>query len=82
MEAAGELDSRRADLALADLGALRIDRVAHGPLLGRCWELRANLTVYDAGYVALAERLEATLVTADVRLSRAPGVRCPVEVLR
>lgn len=82
LAAAGELDGRRAGLALADLHGLRVDRVGHGTLLDRCWELRDNLTVYDAAYVALAELLEVTLVTADGKLSRTPGARCPIDVLR
>ncbi len=81
MAAAGDIDERRADLAIADLQALRLDRARHEPLLRRCWELRANLTVYDAAYVALAERLETTLLTADGKLSNAPGTRCEIEVL-
>jgi len=80
--AAGELGGRRADLAIADLRDLRLDRVPHGPLLARCWELRTNLTVYDAAYVAVAELLGTTLVTADNRLAGAPGPRCRIEVLR
>jgi predicted nucleic acid-binding protein len=55
--------------------------VRHGALLDRCWELRDNLTVYDAAYVALAELLDATLVTADGKLANTPGPRCPIEVL-
>jgi predicted nucleic acid-binding protein len=47
----------------------------------RAWELRTNLSAYDALDVALAERLDAPLLTADARLARAPGLRCPVEVL-
>lgn len=81
LAAAGELDHRRASLAIADLQALRVDRVRHGTLLGRCWELRANLTIYDAVYVALAELLEVRLLTADRRLSNAAGARCTIEVL-
>lgn len=81
LAAAGHLDGRRADLALADLQVLRIERVPHAPLLARCWELRANLTIYDAAYVALAEALDAPLLTADSRLANAPGTRCPIEVL-
>lgn len=81
LTSAGALDDRRAELALADLGALRVERVGHGPLLGRCWELRSNLTVYDAAYVALAEALDVRLLTADHRLTEAAGVRCPVELL-
>ncbi len=79
---AGHLDERRANLALKDLRALRVERVGHLPLLARCWELRTDLTVYDATYVALAELLAVTLLTADGRLSDAPGPRCPIEVLR
>jgi predicted nucleic acid-binding protein len=75
------LDERRARLALADLRRLRFDRVRHDILLERCWELRDNLTIYDAAYVALAEVLEVTLVTADGKLSNAPGTRCSIEVL-
>jgi predicted nucleic acid-binding protein len=51
-------------------------------LLARCWELRDNLTIYDATYVALAEALDAPLVTADTRVARAPGTTCQIEVLR
>ena len=79
--ATGELDERRAQLALDDLDALRLVRAPHGPLLGRCWELRHNLTIYDAAYIALAELMATTLVTGDARLAAAPGARCNVEVL-
>ena len=78
----GMLDSRRAELALADLGALPIRRAAHLPLLPRCWELRDNLTTYDAAYVALAEALDATLLTGDRRLAHAAGPTCTIELLR
>ncbi len=81
MASVGDLDARRVELAIAELVALRLDRVPHGRLLSRCWELRANLTVYDAAYVALAEVLETKLLTADTRLASAPGSRCPIEVL-
>lgn len=80
--AARELDERRARLALADLQALPVERVRHGALLDRCWELRRNFTVYDAAYVALAEMLEVPLVTADGKLAVAPGSRCSIEELR
>lgn len=63
---------------LADLAALRWD---HEPLLRRVWDLRDNVTPYDAVYVVLAEMLDAPLVTSDARLSRASGLRCRVEVL-
>ena len=78
----GALDGWRAEAALADLRDLRVARYPHTPFLERIWELRANLTPYDAAYVALGEALAAPLVTADARLARAPGIGCPVEVLR
>jgi predicted nucleic acid-binding protein len=78
---AGLLDDRRADLALTDLGALPMRRVPHLPLLRRCWELKDNLTAYDAAYVAVAEAFEATLLTGDRRLARAAGPQCRIEVL-
>jgi predicted nucleic acid-binding protein len=78
----GAIVDRRARLALSDLGALPIYRAPHLPLLSRCWELRENLTVYDAAYVALAELLQVDLLTADRRLASAPGPRCGIEVLR
>ncbi len=74
-------DERRASLALGDLADLPLRRAPHLALLARCWELRHNLTPYDAAYVALAEALDVALVTADARLSRASGVECAVEVL-
>ena len=79
--AAGRLDERRAEIARTDLRGLPIRRVPHTRLMERCWELRHNVTVYDAVYVALAEALEAPLVTADRRLAAAPGPRCRFEVL-
>ena len=78
---AGQLEARRADLALADLLALPIQRIAQRQLLTRCWELRHNVTPYDAAYVALAELLDVVLVTGDRRLSRSPNVRCRVQVI-
>ena len=79
---AGMLDERRVGLAIRDLIDLPIARYPHLPFVWRSWELRDNLTPYDAVYVALAETLGCTLVSADSRLSRAPGIGCPVEVLR
>jgi predicted nucleic acid-binding protein len=79
---ADALDSRRAGPALNDLAALPARRAAHRPLLPRCWELRDNLTIYDAANVALAEALKATLLTGDRRLARAPGPQCPIEILQ
>ena len=63
---AGQLEARRADLAVADLLALPLQRIPHRHLLTRCWELRQNLTTYDAAYVALAELLDVVLVTGDM----------------
>lgn len=78
----GHLDAKRARLALADLRALPLQRVDHTRLVERCWELRENLTVYDAAYVAVAEALGVPLLTGDARLSKATGPRCVIEVLR
>jgi predicted nucleic acid-binding protein len=78
---AGKVDKRRADLALADLRRLVLLRASHQGLVARCWELRDNLSVYDASYIALAELLGATLITTDARMSRAPQIMCSVEVL-
>jgi predicted nucleic acid-binding protein len=82
----GALRSRMADLrrveeALDDLVVLPIRRSAHTLLLGRIHELRNSVTPYDAAYVALAEFLGVSLLTADARLSRAQGPTCPVELL-
>jgi len=60
---------------------LGVVRFAMHPLLGRVWQLRANLSAYDAVYVALAEELGCGLVTADSRIAAAPGARCEVTVL-
>lgn len=78
---ARSLDQRRAELALVDLGGLPLRRVGRRRLVGRCWALRENLTVYDTAYVGVAELLNLVLVTGDARLSQAPGLRCQVEVL-
>lgn len=60
---------------------LGLERYAVVHLLERVWELRVNLSAYDASYVALAESLGCPLLTADVRLGRSPGLRCPVTVV-
>lgn len=73
LEGAGTVSTSRATEALQDLTALRIVRHPSSALLLRVWELRQNLSAYDGLYVALAEALEAPLVTTDHRLSRAPG---------
>jgi predicted nucleic acid-binding protein len=78
----GRLDDRRARQALADLALLPLRRAPHVALLPRIWELRENVTVYDAAYLALAEALGAPVLTADTRVARAPGVNCDIELLR
>ena len=78
---ARKLTVRRAQDALVDLAALPLERAAHLHLIRRCWELRENLTPYDAAYVALAELLAVPLITADTRLAQAPRIHCAVEVL-
>lgn len=78
----GELDAASAASALEDLRSLDLERHAHEPLLARIWELRQNLTAYDAVYVALAEALDTTLLTCDSRLARAPGVARRAELVR
>lgn len=77
----GQTELRLATRAMRDLADLPALRWDHEPLLQRVWTLRENLTAYDAFYVALAEALEAPLITSDGGLSRASGLRCQVEVL-
>jgi predicted nucleic acid-binding protein len=76
----GDLSDRRFKAAVRELLELPIARYPTGPLMTRAYELRANVTAYDACYVALAEGLGCTLLTADARLSRAPGIWCGIEV--
>jgi predicted nucleic acid-binding protein len=80
LAAVGHLDDRRARLALDDLRSLPLDRVPHTPLIRRCWELRNNLTLYDAVYVALAEMMDVVLLTADAKLAGAVGPTCEIEL--
>lgn len=79
----GHLPEKRAQGALEDLTALRAARWPAESFLPRVWQLRANMTAYDAAYVALAEELDASLLTADGRLGRAARqfARCPVELV-
>jgi predicted nucleic acid-binding protein len=70
-EAKGEIDDVRGRAALSDLGDLPIQRYPHDLFLPRVWELRRNLTAYDAVYVALAEGLDAPLLTSDLKLADA-----------
>jgi predicted nucleic acid-binding protein len=78
---ADKLQEGHALQALATAERLGLRRHPSRCLWPRAWELRTNLSAYDALYVALAERLNAPLLTADARLARAPGLRCPVELL-
>jgi len=75
------LSVRAARAALDDLEDLPLRRAGHLGLLRRAWELRENVTFYDALYVALAERLDLSLVTLDARLASAPGVRARIELI-
>jgi predicted nucleic acid-binding protein len=77
----GRLAEGRADQARAHLAAMPLARASHGRLMNRIWDLRDNLTPYDAAYVALAELLDTLLLTADAALARAPGIACEVEVI-
>jgi predicted nucleic acid-binding protein len=76
----GTLAPRRAVEAIEDMAALRIARYPPVLLLQRIWRLRQNLTAYDAAYVALAEELQAPLITRDRRIAAAPGHAAAVEV--
>ena len=76
----GALSGRRAGLALRRLEDLRATRYSHVPLRRRIWELRENLTPYDAAYVALAETLRAPFVTVDAPLAAAVQTRAEVEL--
>ena len=76
--AAGDLTAERGREALTDLADFPVHRYAHDVLLPRMWELRHNVTAYDAAYLALAEALGATLVTRDARLK--PATRDTVEI--
>lgn len=81
LQASGALRPQRAGQLLEDLGALPVERYPHLPLLRRAWSLRASLTAYDATYVALAEALDATLLTCDARLGRVHGHGAAIEVI-
>lgn len=77
----GELDSARGQEAIADLADFPFRRYPHTALLDRAWELRHSLSAYDAVYVALAEALEATLVTRDRRLARTRSHSARIELI-
>jgi predicted nucleic acid-binding protein len=77
----GEIDGERAGAAVDDLAVFPLRRYPHDWLLPRVWELRNNFTAYDAVYVALAEALEAPLLTRDRRLANAAGHRATIELV-
>ena len=78
--AAGAMTSDRAADTRSDFADLSIIRYPHLPLADRMWELRHNVTAYDAAFLVLAEVLAAPLITCDARLARAPGHTASVEV--
>jgi len=75
------ITAQRGQEALHDLGDLPLNRYPHDFLLSRVWDLRANLTAYDAAYVALAELLDAPLLTGDGGIASAPGHHATVELI-
>ena len=77
----GEVSATRAAEAIEDLSDLDLHRHAHLILLNRAWQLRENVTAYDAMYVALAEALDATMITCDSPLAKAPGHRARIEAI-
>lgn len=77
----GEVASGRADEAISDLTDLDLYRHAHVDLLARAWKLRDNISAYDAMYVALAEAIDATIVTCDSPLAKTPGHHARIEVV-
>ena len=79
---AGTVSDERFAAAVDDLGQLDMDRYPALRFMRRAYELRANVTVYDAAYVALAETLSCELLTADQRLANASGPRCAILVLQ
>ena len=76
----GGLEASQAARAVDDLLELPISLYPTDPLLRRCWDLRDHLTAYDATDIALAEALDCAVLTTDARLSRAPGIRCTIEL--
>jgi len=77
----GQIDIARGRTAVAMLGALPLNRYPHSVLLARIWDLRDNVTAYDATYIALAETLRAPLITRDRRLAGAAGHWAQIELV-
>jgi predicted nucleic acid-binding protein len=78
--ASGALTEERATAVRADFADLTLTRYPHHPLADRMWELRHNLSAYDATFITLSEALDVPLVTCDARMAEAPGHRALVEV--
>jgi predicted nucleic acid-binding protein len=78
--ASGDLTEQRATAVRADFAQLALTRYPHHPLADRVWELRHNLTAYDATFITLSEALDVPLVTCDARMASASGHRALVEV--
>ena len=78
----GKYDRGAADELVADLVVLPVERWHMSPLLPRIWQLRDNLTPYDAAYVALAELTGAILLTGDERITAAPATRCEIRIVK
>jgi len=77
----GQLAEERGREAMADLEDFPVERYPHSALLSRIWQLRDNVTAYDAAYVALAEALDAPLITRDKKLARSSGHSATIEIL-
>ena len=80
LEAGDRLDARESRAAVDEFMSMSIDLAPIDAAVERIWQLRANITAYDASYVALAEQLDVPLITLDRRLAQAPGIRCEVVV--
>ena len=80
-QASGEMSPQRAHQAILAFVQMPLERHPHWPFLNRIWELRRNLTAYDAAYVSLAEALDARLLTCDRALASAPGHRAKIELV-
>ncbi|MCI0443905.1 type II toxin-antitoxin system VapC family toxin [bacterium] len=78
---AGEITPERGSQAIEDLIDFRISRYSHDILLPRIWELRTNMTAYDATYVSLAEILDSPLLTRDAKLARSPGSNAKIRLI-
>jgi predicted nucleic acid-binding protein len=76
-----EITAARGSEAIEDCGALSIQRTSHQTMMRRIWELKDSITAYDAAYVALAEALDAPLLTCDSKLARSHGHRARIELV-